>query len=97
MFSGLYRAQDAQIVCLKAASDGEEEFVRQAAIFVNNNFYVDDGLTSVDDVQEAVELVTQTRAMCSKRGLRLYKFVSNNTDVLRKIPAIERAVDINTL
>ena len=37
----------------RAADDGEDEFGTEAANFIRNDFYVDDGLKSVPTVQEA--------------------------------------------
>lgn len=71
-----------------------------AAVFIRKNFYVDDGLISVDSVQRANQLVNEAREVFSKGQLRLHKFVSNNRKVLDVIPESERAsavkdVDLN--
>ncbi|XP_053472403.1 uncharacterized protein LOC128602541 [Ictalurus furcatus] len=71
-----------------------------AAVFIRKNFYVDDGLISVDSVQRANQLVNEAREVFSKGQLRLHKFVSNNRKVLDAIPESERAsavkdVDLN--
>ena len=41
--------------------------------YVHRNFYVDDGLTSVYSATEAVELLEQTKSLCSTGQLRLHK------------------------
>nr|XP_046230542.1 uncharacterized protein LOC124051127 [Scatophagus argus] len=71
-----------------------------AASFICKNFYVDDGLVSVNSVERANQLVSEAREVCSKGQLRLHKFVSNNREVLDAIPESERAnavkdVDLN--
>ena len=66
-----------------------------AAVFIRKKFYVDDGLTSVDSVQRANQLVNEAREVCSKGQLRLHKFVSNNRKVLDAIPESERASAVN--
>nr|XP_043899053.1 uncharacterized protein LOC122780247 [Solea senegalensis] len=71
-----------------------------AASFIRKNFYVDDGLVSVNSVEIANQLISEARELCSKAQLRLHKFVSNNRDVLNAIPESERArtvedVDLN--
>ena len=38
---------------------------------------MDDGLTSVATVEQAVSLIERSRALCAKAGLRLHKFVAN--------------------
>lgn len=71
-----------------------------AASFIRKHFYVDDGLISVDSVEEAVQLITEAQNICAKGKLHLHKFVSNSRDVLDSIPNSERAtvlsnVDLN--
>ncbi len=75
----------------RAAADGEEEFGKQAANFVKHDFYVDDGLTSVESTKEAIDLISNTKALCKKKGIKLHRFASNDTEVLQMIPADERA------
>ncbi|XP_068203744.1 uncharacterized protein [Palaemon carinicauda] len=74
----------------KAADDGEPQFGKRAAEFVRKDFYVDDGLTSVSTPSDAVELVRNTQRLCAHRGIRLYKFCSNSTEVLQSIPIKDR-------
>ena len=54
----------------KAATDNESEFGSNAANFIRNNFYVDDGLKSVATVSEATSL---TKSICARGGMRLHK------------------------
>ena len=61
----------------RTADDGEEEFGPEAADLVRRNFYVNDGLKSVETTATAISLVQSCRKMCQRAGLRLYKFVSN--------------------
>ena len=62
-----------------------------ASKFICQNFYVDDGVTSVQNIDDAIRLVQEAMELCDKGGLRLHKFISNDTRVLRNIPASERA------
>lgn len=64
---------------------------------VRCNFYVDDGLISVDSEAEAIQLVREARDLCSTGKLRLHKFITNNTKVLATIPKQERAEGANDL
>ena len=59
--------------------------------FVNNDFYVDDGLKSVDDVEYAKDLIDRTTKLCGERGVRLHKYVSNSVELLKSLPPSERA------
>ena len=79
------------------ANDHEEEFGIKAANFVRDDFYVDDGLKSVNSVSEAVSLIKQTKDLCARGGLRLHKFVSNSREVMESIPLNDRASGIKNL
>lgn len=69
----------------------------QGARFVMRDFYVDDGLTSVESAKESIQLAREACELCAKGGLRLYKFVSNNRDVLESIPSSERATNVTDM
>ena len=62
----------------KAADDGREDFGSAAADFIYDDFYVDDGLTSLPTVHEALGLLVKTQQICAKHGFRLHKFASNS-------------------
>ena len=64
--------------------------------FITRDFYVDDGVTSTDTVERAIQLAHEAREICAKGGLRLHKFVSNNHAVLQSIPSSECAIDAKT-
>ena len=67
----------------QTANDFEGEYGEEAANFIRNDFYVDDGLKSVPTPASAVELVKNVKAMCHQGGFNLHKFLSNNKDVIR--------------
>ena len=81
----------------QTASDFEEEYGSHAADFVRDDFYVDDGLKSVDTVTDAVSLIQRTKDLCTRGGLRLYKFMSNSKEVIQTVPADDRASGIKKL
>ena len=56
----------ANIALKRITTDHEEEFGRDAASFVRDNFYVDDGLKCVPTVTEAIKLIDNTRKLCAK-------------------------------
>ncbi|XP_068136058.1 uncharacterized protein [Hyperolius riggenbachi] len=71
-----------------------------AANFIKKNFYVDDGLISLESADSAIKLVKETQELCAKGNLHLHKFISNNREVLESICESERAsamenVDLN--
>ena len=69
----------------------QESCGREGADFVRRNFYVDDGLKSVQFVEEAKELIKNTKSLCQKGGFRLHKFTSNHKEVMSPVPQEDRA------
>ena len=81
----------------KTAETGSAEFGDKAADFLCRNFYVDDGLTSVPTISEAIELIEDSQALCASAELRLHKFASNRKDVLEALPKDDRPRDLKDL
>jgi hypothetical protein len=79
------------------AKDGEAEFGTETAAFVENSFYVDDGLKSVETVDQATKLIKNSVEMCQRGGFRLHKFAANKRDVIESIPVQYRATDVKEL
>lgn len=73
------------------AAEGADKFSEATVKFIQRNFYVDDGLASVDSEAEAIQLVREARDLCSSGRLRLHKFITNNKKVLATIPKQECA------
>ncbi|CAC5363382.1 unnamed protein product [Mytilus coruscus] len=69
-------------------------FGLEAANFIRKDFQVDDGLTLVAGVDDAVRSVKASQQMCSNGGLRLHKFRSYSNAVIKQIPPDDRANDI---
>ena len=81
--------------CLrKTAHVGEPEFGSDAKDFVYNNFYVDDGLKSVANRAEAIDLLTRTRAMLATANLHLHKIASSHPEVTHAFPREDKASDL---
>ena len=80
----------ANLALRTAADDGLNEFGVEAASFIMENFYVDDGLKSVPTVTEAIELIKNSTAMCMKGGFRLHKVTSNSKEVVESTPRVSR-------
>nr|XP_054604914.1 uncharacterized protein LOC107372912 [Nothobranchius furzeri] len=79
------------------AAQGEGKFSEAAVKFVQRNFYVDDGLASVDSEQEAILLVKEARELCNTGKLHLHKFISNSKTVIATIPKKECAAGATDL
>lgn len=70
------------IYCMRrAAQKGEQEHGVDARQFVERQFYLDDGLTSVATPEEAIDLLSRTREMLAESNLRLHNVASNSTQV----------------
>ena len=76
----------------RTASNGEE-----AKRFIHRNFYVDDGLASLPNAQQAIELVKNAQASLATANLRLHKVVSNSVEVMEAFPAEDRAKNVRDL
>lgn len=74
-----------------------QEHGSDARQFVERQFYIDDGLTSVTTPEEAIDVLTQTREMLSESKLRLHKVASNSSQVMEAFPAEDRATDLKDL
>ena len=79
---------------LKTTADQYEKTCnRPVADFIRRNFYVDDGLKSVQSFEQAKELIKNTKSLFQRGGFRLHKFTSNSREVLSSIPQEDRAAD----
>ena len=81
----------------KTAETNRKEYGEEAANFLKDDFYVDDGLKSFPTPEKAIEVIKNSQAMCASNKLRLHKFASNSKTVLESIPAEERAKDLKDL
>ena len=79
------------------ANDFEAEYGSDAADFIRDDSYVDDGLKSVDTSTDAISLIQRTKDLCTKGGLRLHKLVSNSKEMIETIPVKDRASGIKKL
>ncbi|KAJ8034141.1 hypothetical protein HOLleu_20860 [Holothuria leucospilota] len=72
----------ASFALKQTAKDNRESFSEEAVRTVNESFYVDDCLKSVQTKEQAVALVKELRELLHRGGFRLTKWVSNSRDVL---------------
>ena len=79
---------------LKYIASQEKEAYPSAARFITHDFYVDDGLASVESAEQTKHLIRGAREICKKGSLRLHKFIANDREVLESAPESERAMDI---
>ena len=57
-----------------------------AAKALQNNFYIDDFIKSVETPEEAIEVFNQLHTLLSQHGFELKKWISNNDAVTKAIP-----------
>ncbi|XP_065944078.1 uncharacterized protein [Magallana gigas] len=82
----------------RTAENAESTYGSDVRSFVERNFYVDDGLISLPSTQEIVSLMKRTQqALLQEGGLRLHKFVSNSSDVMKYFPTDDLAKDLMSL
>ena len=74
----------------RTALDNEEKYQKEMTDTLRRNFYVDDLLKSVRDVNTAICLLHEVIKLCAEGGLRLTKFVSNKVEVFQSIPKSDR-------
>lgn len=72
-------------------------FYTIAALFVENSFYVDDGLVSVPTIKEASDLIVEAQELCKRGVLRLHKFNSNESEVICCINPSEISTSVEHL
>ena len=66
--------------------------------FIDENFYVDDGLASLQSTAEAVDLMKRTQeALSTEGGLRFHKIASNDKNVLSAFPEEDLDKGLKTL
>ncbi|KAK0134388.1 hypothetical protein N1851_030045 [Merluccius polli] len=97
IFGAVSSPSIATFALQKTASDNQTCFPPQVAETIQHNFYVDDCAKSVAKESDAIQLVKDLTALCSKGGFQLTQWVSNRRTVLASIPKEHRAKDIKTL
>jgi hypothetical protein len=65
--------------------------IRQMISSSPKNSIIDDTMSSVDTVEEAMELYNGVKAVYSSCSMKLHKIASNDENLLSSIPDVERA------
>lgn len=82
----------------KTAGVASSSYGEDVRDFVQRNFYVDDGLTSLPTKEEAIDLLTRTMdALMTLGKIRLHKFVSNDGEVMKNLPSEDLAKDLKEI
>ncbi len=86
------------IYCLRrAAQEGLEEFGQDALQFVEQDFYMDDGLKSLPSAEMAIDLLKRTQDMLAGSNLKLHKLASNSKEVMGVFPSEDYANSMKEL
>jgi len=81
----------------KTAEDSRGQFNDEIINTVLRNFYVDDCLKSVKNVNDAIWMVKDLQALLSSGGFKIAKWTSNSRDVMKTIPMSDRAKEVKDL
>lgn len=80
-----------------AAQEGEHEHGSDTCPFVERHFYVDDGLISLPDEEDAISLLKCTQKALAQSNIKFHKIASNSTTVMKAFPAEDVAKGIQEL
>lgn len=79
----------------KVATEAEPDFGQDVCGFVERNFYVDDGLTSLLTPEAATDMIRRTQeALMTHGNLRLHKIASNKPSVMLSLSSADLAKDL---
>ena len=78
----------------RTAMKNEAVFGESAANALHHNFYLDDLLNSIGDLDSAKELMKDVINMWKSGGFHLTKFISNNKELLLSVPENQRRMGI---
>ena len=89
----LFEKVDLPCCCIwavnKTASDNTAKIISRAEEAITDNFYMDDYLDSFHTVQKAIKVSNDVTNALSERGFHLTKWVSNDQQILKALPAQE--------
>ena len=83
---GISASSFAANMALRQNALNHSETHPQAAKVALDCFYVDDCLMGADSTNEAIQLRRELNALFDKRGFKLRKWMSSDSDVLASIP-----------
>ena len=86
VFGATLSASCSNYALHRTAVENEAVFGEAAANALHHNFYVDDLLKSIEDLDSAKQLVQDVINMCKSGGFHLTKFISSNKELLLSVP-----------
>jgi len=97
LFGGTWSPSCCNFALQQLAKDNENHFETVTVNTVLRNFYVDDCLKSVDDENEAIELVRELTDLLSRGGFKLTKWVSTSRKVLASMIEADRSQGVKNI
>ena len=91
LFGTMSSPSCANFALRKTGADNTTDFDPSISDIVKKNFYVDDCLKSINDVEECVKVVKNLLELLSCGGFHLMKWVSNSSKVIEFVREGERA------
>jgi hypothetical protein len=89
LFGGVWSPSCCNFALRRTAEDHSHLYEADVSQTVNDNFYVDDCLKSLQGVEEAKRHVVQLQSLLQNGGFKLTKWISNSREVLSLLPASE--------
>ena len=90
VFGGTSLASCSNYALRRTSKDSKEVYGTDAATALLRNFYMDDLLKLMKDVQSPRQLVQKVIKICKSGGFNLTKFTSNSKELLAAIPEEKR-------
>ena len=95
VFDGKSSACCSNYALRRTAVDNESIFGKDASEVLQNNFYVDDLLKFLKDVESAKELVKDVMNMCKAGGFQLTKFICQSQRVGEELMSRIKIYQVN--
>ena len=94
IFGATLSASCLNYALCRTAVENEAVFGEAAVNAHHHNFYVDNLLQSIEDLDSAKQLVKDVINMCKSGGFHLTKFISNNKELLLSVPENQRRMGV---
>ena len=94
VFGGTSSATCSNYALRRTAMENEAVFGEAAANALHDNFYIDDLLKSIEELDSAKRLVKDIINMCKSGGFYLTKFIFNNKELLFSVTENQRRMGV---
>src|SRR5687768_18451558 len=82
------------IKTIQNLTKNEKKNYPKAAEIILRDFYMDDGMSGADSVQQAIKLCKELKELLGKAKFPLRKFISNSAEVLESLPESDRELKL---